>query len=357
MDRPAAAPDVRRVGFRSGSIEELAAQHVVDSEIESERNPGSGRKPFEAYVSFARSLPSRFDDHTWVAEDEDGTPAGCAACWSDAAGDPRSMESYVYVRLPWRRRGLGRRLGRAVVEEAASLGISKLVWSSYDTIAAGEDFSRRVGGRVGRVNRTSELVLEGLDWERVESWVAEGPRRAVGYRLEYWEGPLPEHVLDDAARVQRLVNAQPRDDLEVGDVNLNASQAAEVDRHLSESGRLRWTLFIRDPGGRCVGGTELTFEPWDPATARQQNTATDPGHRGRGLAKWAKAAMLLRLRSERPDVLCVRTSNAFSNEAMLAINAALGFDVVEVRTEWQGLVAEMRGALARYVAIGGVDHS
>jgi hypothetical protein len=65
------------------------------------------------------------------------------------------------------------------------------------------------------------------------------------------------------------------------------------------------------------------------------------------LAKWAKAAMLVRLKSERPEVLCVRTSNAFSNEAMLAINTALGFNVVEVRTEWQGAVEQMREALAR----------
>jgi hypothetical protein len=90
-------------------MDELAAQHLVESEIESERYPGSGQQPFEAYVSFARSLPSQFDDHTWVAENEDGTPAGCAACWSNAAGDPRSMEGYVYVRRPWRRRGIGRR--------------------------------------------------------------------------------------------------------------------------------------------------------------------------------------------------------------------------------------------------------
>ena len=91
-----------------------------------------------------------------------------------------------------------------------------------------------------------------------------------------------------------------------------------------------------------MGGTELTFEPWDPEAAQQQNTAIDPDHRGTGLAKWAKGAMLLRLRSERPEVVRVRTSNAFSNDAILAINKALGFNVVEVRTEWQGTVVAMR---------------
>jgi hypothetical protein len=39
------------------------------------------------------------------------------------------------------------------------------------------------------------------------------------------------------------------------------------------------------------------------------------------------------------------TSNAFSNEPMLAINNALGFRVVEVRSEWQATLHELRASL------------
>jgi mycothiol synthase len=333
--------DVRRVGFRSGTDEELAAQHLVESEIESERHPGTATQPLESYRAFARSLPSQFADHTWVAGETDGTPAGCAACWSNAAGDARIMEGYVYVRRHWRRQGIGWRLARAVVDETRTQGRSTLVWSTYDAVPAGEAFSRCIGGDVGRVNRTSELILENADWGRVGSWAEEGPRRAAGYRVEFWDGPYPDHLTNDAARFHRMMNTQPRDDLDVGDVVLDASHVAELDRHLAESGRQRWTLFVRDPDGRCVGGTEMTFEPWEPGTAHQQNTATDPEHRAKGLAKWAKAAMLERLRRERPEVARVRTSNAFSNDAILAINTALGFEVVEVRTEWQGHVRDL----------------
>ena len=114
--------DVHAVGFRRGTDRELAAQHLVEAEIESERHPASGHQPLESYVAFARSLPSQFDDHTWIAEEPDGTPAGSAACWSNAAGDPRIMQGYVYVRRPWRRRGLGWRLLNAVVDEASAVG-------------------------------------------------------------------------------------------------------------------------------------------------------------------------------------------------------------------------------------------
>jgi GNAT superfamily N-acetyltransferase len=257
------------------------------------------------------------------------------------------MESYVYVRRPWRRHGIGRRLVRAITDEALTEARTLLIWSTYDSIPAGGAFSRRLDGTVGRVSRNSDLSLGDVDWGRVQSWVDEGPRRAPGYGLEFWEGPLPAHVRDDAAHFHHLMNLQPHDDLAIGDVVLDAADVEELDGHLAESGRQLWTLFVRDPDGRCVGGTELTFEPWEPGAALQRNTATDPDHRGIGLAKWAKAAMLLRLRSERPDVTLVRTGNAFSNDAMLAINTALGFKVVEIRTEWQTAVRDLDATLRR----------
>jgi RimJ/RimL family protein N-acetyltransferase len=122
---------------------------------------------------------------------------------------------------------------------------------------------------------------------------------------------------------------------------LRAEDVAELDRARAEAGRDRWTVFVRDPSAGCVGGTEVDFEPWEPSTALQQNTGIDPAHRGRGLAKWAKATVLERLRAERPDVRRVRTGNAFSNAPMLAINDALGFRVISAQTEWQASVDEL----------------
>jgi hypothetical protein len=85
---------VRRVGFRSGRDAELATMHLVESEIEAERQPGAPPQPLESYIAFARRLPSQFDDHTWLAE-ASGAPIGCSACWSSSAGDPTVMECYV----------------------------------------------------------------------------------------------------------------------------------------------------------------------------------------------------------------------------------------------------------------------
>ena len=159
------------------------------------------------------------------------------------------------------------------------------------------------------------------------------------------DGPFPYRLRTDAVRFHHIMQTAPKEALDIGDVLIDAADVAQLDRALVESGRVRWTLLVRDPAGTCVGGTEVTYEPWEPAVVHQQNTGIDPAHRGVGLAKWAKAAMLRRLRAERPEAQVVRTDNAFSNAAMLAINDALGFTVTRTRTEWQAGVEAVRHAL------------
>jgi RimJ/RimL family protein N-acetyltransferase len=137
----------------------------------------------------------------------------------------------------------------------------------------------------------------------------------------------------------------PREGLEAGDVIIDTEFVAQLDRALTDAGRTRWTVFVRDPAGACVGGTEVIFEPGDPGTVTQQSTGIDPAHRGLGLARWAKAWMLERIRDERQPVLRIRTGNAFSNAPMLAINEALGFRPVGTRTEWQADAAALAARL------------
>lgn len=338
---------VRRVGFRNGTDAELTALHAVEAPIEEERRPHHAAQPVESYLAFARSLPSQFDDHTWLAEGADGTAVASAACWSNAAGDPKVMNCDVFVRRDHRRRGIGTRMLGLICDSTLDEGRSLLTWSTFDTVPAGEQLSRRIGARVARVNRESELCLADVDWDLVASWRRAERARERGYRLELIRGPIPPHLRDDAATFHHIMQTAPRDDLDAADVMVTPEFVAERDRSLVEAGRERWTLFVRDADGRCVGGTETTHEPWEPARVQQDNTGIDLAHRGLGLAKWAKAEMLDLIRRERPAAERIQTGNAFSNGPMLAINDALGFRVISVRTEWQCDAGELRRALAR----------
>jgi mycothiol synthase len=332
---------VRRVGFRAGTDEELTALHAVEAPVAAER--GSNRMPqsAESYIAFAHNLPSQFNDHAWLAETSGGAPVASGFCWSNSAGDHRVMECDLFVRRDHRRRGIGSRLLSAICSETVSEGRSLLTWSTFGAVPAGGEFSRRAGARIGRVSRSSELVLADVDWPMIESWArAERPRH-LGYRLELVDGAFPEHLRADAVTFHHIMQTAPREDLDFADATVDAEFVAELDRSLVEAGRARWTLLVRDAARVCVGGTEVTFEPSDPGTVFQQNTGIDPSHRGLGLAKWVKAAMLERIRHQRPEAMRVQTENALSNAPMLAINDALGFKVVSTRTEWQADVRDL----------------
>ena len=336
--------EVLRVGFRAGTDEELTALHAVEAPIAMET--GSDRMPqqLDAYLAFARNLPSQFDDHAWVGVSSDGTPVAAGFCWSNSAGDPHVMECDVLVRADFRRRGVAKRLLLTICDETVRDGRSLLTWSTYDAVPAGAAFARRVGARAARVNRTSALVIADIDWPMIERWLRAEPAKALGYRLEIIDGPFPEYLRVDAVTFHHIMQTAPKENLAVGDVLIDTHFVAELDRALAEAGRTRWTIFVRDPAGACVGGTEVVFAPGDLEIVRQQNTGIAPGHRGLGLAKWAKAAMLERIRDERPEVRRVQTDNAFSNAPMLAINDALGFRVIRTRTEWQGEATALRRA-------------
>jgi len=257
------------------------------------------------------------------------------------------MECDVLVRRDRRREGIGSQLFARICDETANEGRSLLTWSTFDAVPAGDAFSRWLGARVARVNRTSELRLTEVDWPMIEDWEHAGRARERGYRLEMIDGAFPEHLRADAASFHRIMQTAPRENLDVGDVLRDPDDIAEFDRALLEAGRMRWTALVRDSTGACVGGTEVTFGPWEPTVVRQQNTGIDPAHRGLGLAKWAKAAMVARVRHERPEVQRIRTDNAFSNGPMLAINDALGFNVISTRTEWQASVTDVRRSVHR----------
>jgi GNAT superfamily N-acetyltransferase len=75
------------------------------------------------------------------------------------------------------------------------------------------------------------------------------------------------------------------------------------------------------------------------------DTAVVPEHRGRGFGLWVKADMLVRLRTERPDVTALLTGNSSTNAHMLRINDRLGYRPWTELHSWQGDAAALAGRL------------
>ena len=108
------------------------------------------------------------------------------------------------------------------------------------------------------------------------------------------------------------------------------------DRIRKERGQQRRLLLaVDEASGGTASFTEVFFDPRQPHVVWQGGTATVTAHRNKGLGKWVKGRMLLRILDEVPHADFVRTNNAGTNAPMLAINEQMGFHVVWQNTAWQ----------------------
>ena len=80
--------------------------------------------------------------------------------------------------------------------------------------------------------------------------------------------------------------------------------------------------------GELAGHTVVVVEEDRPWIGHQHDTAVSPKHRGHRLGLLLKADMMLWLRADQPQVLTVDTWNAESNDHMIDVNKALGYQIL-----------------------------
>lgn len=253
----------------------------------------------------------------------------------------------VHVIGPYRRRGIGSAMMRQLVESLAPHGIRTV--SARTEFEDGHAFLNALGFAPKLVESENRLDLAALDWAMVERWAAESPARSPETRLELYEPRVPFEALETLVPTMNRVGADvPTDDLEHGEwKDTPESFARQVNDWLDSAGASHHLMCTREPDGSASGVTDLNYRPSHPDRVYQMLTGVLPEHRGRGLGKWLKAAMLLHIRDLYPEVRWVITGNANSNAPMLGINHALGFFKYREHTAYQAnlnALAERLGA-------------
>ena len=244
------------------------------------------------------------------------------------------FEAWAYTRPEMRRQRVATSLLPLAVELAGLHGCTIVNFYTEDT--PGHEFLKWIGAEPKLTELESRLKLADLDWSMVERWAAEGSARNPQTKLEIYDGHLPESMWDDFARqYTELINMIPWESMEHGDEIVTPEQMREWYARQDMRGTRQHSVVAREPDGLIAGLTDVDWTPYKPALAHQQLTAVRPASRGRGIGKWIKATMLLRLRELYPELKWVATENAGSNAPMLKINRELGFRPFVTGVEYQ----------------------
>jgi RimJ/RimL family protein N-acetyltransferase len=152
---------------------------------------------------------------------------------------------------------------------------------------------------------------------------------AAGYSLVRWSGPTPPEYRDPLARVLNAYADAPHDEgyeAEAWDADRVRDRG---DGPIAAMGERRYTVAaVHDASGELAAMTQLGVSPDDPRWGHQGLTAVTRRHRGHRLGLLVKTAMLEWLAEAEPGIERIETGNAAANDHMIAVNDALGFELV-----------------------------
>jgi GNAT superfamily N-acetyltransferase len=339
---------------REQSDELLAELYAAQAPLHAEAAPDDPRPPLEQEIADVRHLPAHEDGVVLVARDAAGQIAGVASThWEDLEGWAHVLWVHIAVLPGHRRQGLGTLLLDRSSAIAADRGLRLVMGRTMGTVPAGAAFCARFGVEQAMVGQENRLDLRTVDRGLVDKWVADGPVRAPGYRLEFVAGRTPPELIDRVAEVFNVMNTAPRENMDVGDMHLTPDLVLAYEDAALAAGQELWAYFaVEEASGRFVGLTTIQMRPGTPDRVHVGDTAVDQAHRGKALGKWLKAAMTQRILAELPAVRWVITWNAGSNDAMLGINHLLGFRTAFVHTTWQLPTEQLRSRLATEPSAG-----
>lgn len=240
---------------------------------------------------------------------------------------------YLSVHPEHRRRGIGASLLRHAAEQVARGGRTMLLSETFRD-SPGDAFARRVGAKpcLSDARRVHDLAR--VPAGRIAALREEAARAAAGYSLVTWTGRTPDCYLPGMAGVFNALNDSPRDpghedriwDAQRVRERMEAAREASGNRYYSVGA-------LHDETGELAAVTTVSVDPDILPWSYQLITAVTRPHRGHRLGLLVKAEMVSWLESAEPGVRRVVTTNAATNQYMIAVNEALGYELLDPQPE------------------------
>lgn len=279
----------------------------------------------------------------WLARDDAGAPCGWYVLTRPGRENQHLAEVSPAVRPSLRRAGLGTALVKHAAARADELGRTAL-WGSAREGSPGAAFASALGARRGLTDERRVLDVAAPAAGHLTGLRREAESAADGYTLLSWDGPVPaEHLAGVAA-----VNAAVAADIPHSDGHepqrWDAERVRQADRREAAQGLRGHTVVARCTAtGELAGLSHLSVDPVNPAWGYQDLTAVTRQHRGHRLGLLIKIGLLDLLAEREPQLTRVITDNAEENRHMIAINADLGFSLLDRWASWE---VSVRQALA-----------
>ncbi len=335
---------VEPIDTRSAPESVLGALNELYDEWDLEWRPAEPLTPFAQRLVDWRYVRDQIDVPRWILREGDQI-AATSGLFHHRTQDLDNSFGWVYVRAPWRGRGLGKKMLRPSIDYAIADGRKRFM-TVEPTDSPHTFWPEKIGIKPVYNERVSQLRTADVDRSLMREWIARASERAGDYEVRLLRSPIPDEFVEKAVKVAGVMNNAPMEDLEEDPLEWTVEEWRELELNESKRGREVLGYFaIHKATGDFVGYSNVAYQSLHPAIAYQWDTGVDPQHQNRGLGRWLKASMIEVLLDEYPDIEIIETENAESNDPMLNINIAMGYKPAHEQIIYQGDITNV----ARYV--------
>ncbi|WP_327086396.1 GNAT family N-acetyltransferase [Nonomuraea sp. NBC_01738] len=261
-----------------------------------------------------------------------GEPAGFySLSFPQRENTHRAWLFQLVVACEQRRKGLGGALLEHVKGRLKADG-RRVLMGETPVTGNGAEFAAAKGFKVSLPEARRVLDLGAADVARLR-----GLTPALdGYRLERFRGAAPEELMADIGALMAGMNDAPHgDDFEL--MHFDTERVRATEARIAPAGSDAYTMIARRVSDGAPAGYTRIYLEADRADewGRQADTTVLAAHRGHKLGLAMKLAITLWLHEEEPQITRIITWNATSNAHMLAINEAMGFELLDEWNTWQ----------------------
>jgi GNAT superfamily N-acetyltransferase len=281
--------------------------------------------------------------HPWPDEEEraylatvNGTPVGYCVATVHQRDNRDVLGCELVVHPDHRHSGYGAALLAHLVEVAREAGCTRLL-TEMPMDGPGAPWARSRGARPVSVSMHRRLHLAKVDAAAYDAMLADARTHATDYTVLQWTSPLPdEHLAGCAVLEEKMSTDVPLDDLAWEPEAYDVDRMRRRNDMIVARGMHQYTSAARhEATGELVGMTTLTRWATLPNHVDQWETIVLDEHRGHRLGLLLKIENLRFAQSREPRLRFADTVNADSNEPMLRVNLALGFEPVRAWAEWE----------------------
>ncbi|HUT79712.1 MAG TPA: GNAT family N-acetyltransferase [Candidatus Bathyarchaeia archaeon] len=252
-------------------------------------------------------------------------------------------EAHIFISKDYRRMGIATELLKIIVGKAKEIGKTILQTDVY--LDSTVDFLKKIlDAKPAKIGDEKRLYFDKLDWDEMQRWVNEGKQRAKGVTTKIYTN-IPDEILQEYCDLFTAVaEDEPSGELEET-FTLTPEMHRKYMKEYDERKMIIFSVLAIEEDGTISAMTEIYYDTNRNIVGSQGFTAVKKEFRGRGLAKWIKAAMLLHLRENYPTIKYFRTGNASANLPMLSINERLGFKLIFHRYDFNLNIEEIEKKL------------